>query len=448
MPDSRPSRPDTSHAGVWRLAGPIILSNISVPLVGAVDTAVMGHLDGPHFLGAIALGALVFSFLYWGFGFLRMGTTGFVARDFGRGDTRGVHDTLTRALLLSILFGILVVLLQAPLNRLAFSLLESSREVESLASEYVSIRIWSAPATLMVYALTGVMIGLHDTRSALYLQLVLNLTNVALDLLFVPVLGFGISGVAAASVIAEYGAAGFGLYLLRRLIRAYPVERARLLDPAALTVLMRANGDIFVRTLCLVFSFSYFTALGARLGESVLAANAVLMNFQNIMSHGLDGFAHAVEALGGSAYGARDRERFRVAVRRTTQWAVSTSVAAGLIYIAFGDALIALFSDLPGVRADAAAYLPWLALSPLVSVWSFQLDGIFIGTSRTAEMRNAMLASTLGYLVVMQWTMAAFGNHGLWLGLMVFMVLRAATLMAYYPRILRSMDETPGPQAR
>ncbi len=441
MPELQRPRPDTSHAGVWRLAGPIILSNISVPLVGAVDTAVMGHLDGPHFLAAIALGALVFSFLYWGFGFLRMGTTGFVARDFGRNDTRGVHDTLTRALFLSLVFGCAVVLLQRPLNQLAFSLLEAGPEVESLASQYVLIRIWSAPATLMVYALTGVLIGLHDTRSALYLQLALNLTNVALDLLFVPVLGFGIAGAAAASLIAEYAAAGFGLFLLRRLIGAYPVQRTRLLDPAALLVLMRANADIFVRTLCLVFSFAWFTAMGARLGEAVLAANAVLMNFQNLTSHGLDGFAHAAEALGGSAYGARDRDRFRLAVRRTSAWAIATSIATGLVFFVFGDALIALFSDLPGVRADAAAYLPWLAVSPLISVWSFQLDGIFIGTSRTAEMRNAMLASTLGYLVVVQWTMTAFGNHGLWLGLMVFMVLRAATLMAYYPRILRSMDE-------
>ncbi len=434
-----PSSNDVTHANVWRLAGPIILSNISVPLVGAVDTAVMGHLDGPHFLGAIALGALVFSFLYWGFGFLRMGTTGFVARDYGRNDHHGIHDTMMRALLLAVAFGLIVVLLQRPLDRLAFTLLESSVEVEALASQYVLIRIWSAPAVLTVYALTGVLIGMHDTRSALVLQLVLNFTNVALDLLFVPVLGFGIAGAAAASLIAEYAAAITGIFLLRRLIGGFPVERARLLDPAALLVLMRANADIFVRTLCLVFSFSYFTALGARLGEAVLAANAVLMNFQNIASFGLDGFAHAVEALGGSAYGARERERFRLAVVRTTQWAVGTSVLVGIVYWTFGETLIALFSDLPGVRADALAYLPWLAISPLVSVWSFQLDGIFIGTSRTAEMRNAMLVSTLGYLAVMQWTVAFLGNHGLWLGLMAFMVLRAATLMAYYPRIVRAL---------
>ncbi len=430
-----------SHRRVWRLAGPIILSNISVPLVGAVDTAVMGHLDSPGYLGAIALGALVFSFLYWGFGFLRMGTTGFVARDYGRDNLRGIHDTALRALVLSLLLGLAIIVLQRPLNTLAFHLLEAPAKIESMASQYMLIRIWSAPATLMIYALTGILIGMHDTRGALVLQLVLNGSNVVLDLLFVPVLGFGIAGVAVASLMAEIAAAAVGLALLWRLLTAYRLEPRRIFEPAGLLALMRANADIFVRTLCLVFSFSWFTAQGARLGESVLAANAVLMNFQNIASHGLDGFAHAVEALGGSAYGARSRQRFRQAVLRTSQWAVAASALLGIVYLVFGEALVGLFSDLPGVTADALTYLPWLALLPIVSVWSYQLDGIFIGTSRTAEMRNAMLVSTLLYLAVLEYTVPALGNHGLWLALVVFMVLRAVTLLAYYPRVTRVLDQ-------
>lgn len=431
-------RNPVSHGEVWRLAGPIILSNISVPMVGAVDTAVMGHLDGPHYLGAIALGAMVFSFLYWGFGFLRMGTTGFVALDHGRGDRRAIHDTLLRALLLASVLGIAIIALQLPLDRLAFALITASADTEALASEYVLIRVYSAPAVLAVYALTGVLIGMHNTRAALVLQLVLNLTNVALDLLFVPVLGFGIAGAAWASVIAEYAAAVCGLLLLRRLLLAYSLERARLLDPAALSLLLRANLNIFIRTLCLVFSFAWFTNAGARLGDAVLAANAVLINFLNVASYGLDGFAHAVEALGGSARGAGNLERFRGAVRRTTEWAFITGAAVSLAYLLFGESLVALFSDLPTVRRDALEYLPWLVAAPLVSVWSYQLDGIFIGTSRTAEMRNAMIVSTLGYLALVEVFMPVLGNHGLWLALMAFMLLRAVTLLAYFPRIVRS----------
>ncbi|KAA3631110.1 MAG: hypothetical protein DWQ08_05295 [Proteobacteria bacterium] len=202
---------------------------------------------------------------------------------------------------------------------------------------------------------------------------------------------------------------------------------------------MRAKCDIFIRTLCLVFSFAYFTALGARFGDAILAANAVLMNFQNIMAYGLDGFAHAVEALGGSAFGAGSRARFASAVVRTTAWAVGASVLTGLVFYALGEELIALFSDLPSVRHDASIYLPWLIASPLLSVLSFQLDGIFIGTGRTAEMRNAMIASLAGYVLIVQWTAPALGNHGLWLALMAFMLLRATTLLAYYPRILRQL---------
>lgn len=431
---------EITHRTVWGLAAPIMLSNISVPMVGAVDTAVMGHLDGPEYIGAVALGALVFSFLYWGFGFLRMGTTGFVARAHGRGDSREVHDTLLRAMLLGLAFGSLVVIFKVPLDRLAFGILAGSDAVESLASQYVSIRIFSAPATLCIYAMTGALIGLQDTRGALYLQLVLNLTNVALDFLFVPVLELGVTGVAMASLIAEYSAVVFGIYLLKDQLRAHPFDWSRLSDTKALGVLMRANFDIFIRTLCLVFSFSYFTALGARFGDAILAANAVLMTFVNITAYALDGFAHAVEALGGSAFGAGRVERFKNAVKRSTQWAGLTAIIAVLGYWLFGDQLIALLTNQATVQNDAAEYLPWLVVAPIISVWSFQLDGIFIGTSQTAQMRNAMLLSTIGYLLILQFTVPAFGNHGLWLGLMLFMVLRAITLGAYYPKILVSLE--------
>ena len=425
---------EVSHRKVWMLAGPIILSNVSVPLVGAVDTAVVGHLPGPESIGAVALGALIFSFLYWGFGFLRMGTTGFVAQAFGAGDQRELADILLRVLLLALLFGLAILLVGSPIIDFALYLLESSETVETLTRDYSILRIWSAPAVLSIYVFTGIFIGLHNTRAAFVLQLVLNISNVLLDLLFVLVFGWGVEGVAIASVIAEYLAMGVGLYLLRqplrKAIQAY--DPGRLFSSAAWLRLFHSNGNIFLRTLCLLFAFSYFTAQGARQGEVILAANAILMHLQSFMAYALDGFAHAVEALAGSTYGARKLELYRRAVRLTTIWAVIVSLLATAIYALFGSHIIELFTNIDTVVETALIYLPWMIVAPLVSVWGFQLDGIFIGTGHTREMRNAMIFSTVLYLLVLQVTMPWLGNHGLFLGLTFFMLIRAVSLLFYF----------------
>lgn len=437
MQASTPGALEVSHRKVWILAGPIILSNISEPLVGAVDTAVVGHLPGPEYIGAVALGALIFSFLYWGFGFLRMGTTGFIARYFGVGDWQGLSDTLLRVLILAVGLGLLTIALGWVIIDFALFLLDSSDEVEGLAADYARIRIWSAPAVLCVYAFSGIFIGMHDTRGAFVLQLVLNITNMLLDLLFVLGFGWGVEGVAVASVLAEYLAVAVGVYLLRRQIAQALAgyDRGRLLERRALLLLFTANFNIFVRTLCLLFAFSYFTALGAKQGEVILAANAILMHLQSIMAAGLDGFAHAVEAMAGSIYGAGRRRLFRRAVVFTGLWGLAVALLAGFVYYLFGGTIIAVFTGIDEVYDTALAYLPWMVISPLVSVWSFQLDGIFIGTGHTREMRNAMIVSLLAYLVFLEWALPAFGNHGLFAGLLFFMLVRAATLIFYFPRI-------------
>ncbi|MDH3762039.1 MAG: MATE family efflux transporter [Gammaproteobacteria bacterium] len=435
-----------SHRRVWLLAGPIILSNISVPLVGAVDTAVVGHLPEPQAIGAVALGALIFSFLYWGFGFLRMGTTGFIAQAYGAGDWRGLSDTLLRVLLLAIVLGLITVPIGWPLIDFALYLIDSSDAVEGLAADYAHIRIWSAPAVLCVYAFTGIFIGLHNTRAAFVLQLVLNISNMLLDLLFVLVFDWGVEGVALASLIAEYLAMLCGFYLLRvQLANALErFERRRLLERSALMLLFRANANIFVRTLCLLFAFSYFTAMGAKQGEVVLAANAILLHLQSIMAYGLDGFAHAVEALSGSAYGAGKRRLFRKAVYLTSFWGAVIALLAGLVYLLLGEPIIGLFTSIDSVSSTAMEYLPWMIVAPLISVWSFQLDGIFIGSGHAREMRNAMILSLLAYLALLQWSIPAYGNHGLFLGLMFFMLIRALSLLFYFPGIeaaIRSKGE-------
>ena len=294
---------------------------------------------------------------------------------------------------------------------------------------------------LCVYAFTGVLIGLHDTRSAFVLQLLLNITNVLLDLLFVLGFDWGVRGVAFASVLAEYLALLAGLWLLRRHIaRALAsYDRGRLFERTALVQLFSANGNIFIRTLCMLFAFSYFTAQGAKQGEVVLAANAILMHLQSMMSYGLDGFAHAVEAIAGSAYGAGRRRLFRRAVVLTSFWGLIVALLAMLAYYGFGDAIVGLFTSIETVVMVALVYLPWMVASPLISIWSFQLDGIFIGTGHTREMRNAMIVSLIGYLVFLEWSLPTLGNHGLFLGLLVFMLLRAATLLFYYPGIEAAM---------
>ena len=299
---------------------------------------------------------------------------------------------------------------------------------------------------LLVYAFTGVFIGMHNTRAAFYLQLVLNITNVALDLLFVLGLGWGIEGVALASLIAEYLAMLFGFYLLRHQIAnaVAHFDRARLLDRAALVLLFSANGNIFIRTLCLLFAFAYFTAMGARQGEVILAANAILLHLQTIMAYGLDGFAHAVEAMAGSAYGASRKRLFRRAVAYTSFWGGSVALLAGAVYWLSGETIIGWFTSIEAVAASAAVYLPWMILSPILSVWSFQLDGIFIGTGHTRAMRNAMIFSLLCYLAVLQLSIPWLGNHGLFLGLMFFMLLRALSLLFYFPGIEAAMSAATG----
>jgi len=435
-------QPLLTHRRVWALAGPIIISNISVPLVGAVDTAVVGHLPEPDSIGAVALGALIFTFLFWGFGFLRMGTTGFIARAYGANDQQALSDTLLRVLLLAVVLGAFIILLGHPLIQLALYLLDSSDSIESLAESYATIRIWSAPATLSIYVLTGIFIGLQNMRYVFVLQLVMNMINVLLDLLFVLGFDMGVEGVALATLIAEYLAALLGFWLLRKpLSKAYKnLNWTRLLERNAILALMKANGDIFVRTLCLVFSFGYFTAHSASMGDVILAANSILMHLQSILAYALDGFAHAAEALVGSAYGAGKQQQFKRAVKLTTVWGLVSALLISLIYWLFGGLILQLFTNIDAVLLSATTYLPWTIIAPVVSIWSFQLDGIFIGTGYTREMRNAMIFSMLVYLGLLVILVPALGNHGLFLSISLFMVVRALTLGYYYPRIVNAMD--------
>lgn len=450
-PENSPSTSNRSasrrltHGEVLRLAAPIILANLFTPLLGAVDTAVMGHLPDPAFIGGVAIGALVFSYVYWGFGFLRMATTGLIAQARGAANDQEIRDIAVRAAFLAVGLGAAVVLLQDPIGWVAFSILEASPNVERLADSYVSIRIWGAPATLLVYVGVGWLIGMRRMGIVLMLTAGMNGLNVGLDLLFVVGFGMGIEGVAYATLISEVSAAVAGGLVILHLHK--PLS-GRMRAAAAFTrdkvmALVKVNFDIFVRTLCLITGFAWFTAQGAAQGDTVLAANAILLNFLMFMAYGLDGFAHAAETLVGGAVGARDRPAFSHAVRLTTIWAMIVALVFTSVYLLLGPLLIAAQTSIPAVRETAALFLAWAIASPLVSVWSFQLDGIYIGATRTTEMRNGMILSLAALLASGYALQPLWGNHGLWLSLLVFFAVRGLTLLIWYPRLPRSLGPDP-----
>jgi len=432
---------DITYGRVLRLAGPIVLANLSVPLLGAVDTAMMGHMDAPHYLAGLALGSLVFSFLYWGFGFLRMGTTGFAAQAVGAQDQTALGNSLIQAVLLGLGFGVVVIVLQSLIGSFAFTFLEGSGDAIANAQAYFAIRIWSAPATLVTYCLLGWLIGIQRTRDTLYIQLILNGLNIGLDLLFVVGFGWGVEGVALGTVIAEYVALGVGLLLVRRQWRINHAhfDRADIFSPGKLSRLVAVNGDIFIRTFFLITAFALVTREGGRLGDIWLDANAILMMLQTSLAFGLDGFAMAVEGLAGAAFGAKDRRALHRAVKVSTVLALVTAGLYTILYGLGGYALINLFTDLAEVREIAYTYLPWIIASPFISVWCFQLDGIFIGAQRTRDMRNMMIIAFVIFLAVLYGGLEAWGNHAIWGSLIAFFALRGITLAARYPALLRAV---------
>ncbi|MBM3546642.1 MAG: MATE family efflux transporter [Alphaproteobacteria bacterium] len=430
-----------AHRRAFALAWPLILANVTVPLVGAVDTAVLGHLPDARYLGAAALGGVLFSLLYYSFGFLRTGTTGPVAQARGAGDFAEVKATLYRALLIASVVGVTIVALQLPIRWIAFQILKASPEIMGAAETYVAVRIWGAPAVLTNFVLLGWYLGLENARIGLLLQVVINLANLALNLFFVFGLGMTIEGVAAATAIAEWIGAALGLLIALRTIAGMTgtVDRARLFDRARVLRLIALNRDIFIRTVLVILCFSSFTAIGARFGDLTVAANAVLMTFSTFMAFALDGFAQAAETLVGRAIGAGDRTELDDCLGATFVWSAAVAMGFTLVYGTGGPFIIAMLTDLPAVRTEALRYLPWAAIMPMVAVWSFQLDGVFWGAARGPDMRNMMLISA-GCFVLAAWiAVPRLGNDGLWLAIYVFLIARAVTLGLKLPAVLRSV---------
>ncbi|WP_019408779.1 MATE family efflux transporter [Pseudomonas psychrophila] len=431
-------RDRATHRRVWALAAPMILSNISVPLVALVDSTVIGHLPHAHQLGAVAVGASLYIFLAWMMGFLRMGTTGFAAQAAGRNDGNALRQILLQGLLLALLLSLFLGAIAIPFSGVALSVMQPSTELHELTLDFFHTRLFGLPAALACYALVGWFLGAQNARAPLAILLTTNLINIVLNVWFVLGLDWGVVGSARASVIAEWSGALLGLWLTRGALRAYPGK----LVWAALRVwlnwkpLLGVNRDIFIRSLLLQSVFFAITVQGARLGDATVAANALLLNGLLLTAHALDGLAHAVEALCGHAIGARDRTALRRSMVVACGWSLLASVMFALLFVFGGHLFITMQTDIASVRETAFKYLPYLAVLPLIAVWSYLLDGLFIGATRAREMRNAMLISVVIALPV-AWALHGHGNHGLWISFLLFMVLRSVVLCLYAWRMQR-----------
>jgi len=418
-----------THGRVLKIALPIVLSNATVPILGAVDTGVVGQLGEAAPIGAVGVGAVILSTLYWAFGFLRMGTTGLAAQARGAGDVAETGALLMRGLMLAFGAGVFFILAQALVFWGAFALAPASAEVEGLARAYLEIRIWGAPATIGLYAVTGWLIAVERTRAVFLLQIWMNGLNILLDLWFVLGLGWGVEGVATATLIAEWSGLVLGLWFCRS---AFAGDQwhdwARIFDRARIKRMMQVNGDIMVRSVLLTLSFTTFLFIGADMGDVTLAANQVLIQFLEITAFALDGFAFSAEALVGGAVGARDPQRLRRAALVSSHWGIGFAALLALGFWGLGPMLIDLMTTAPEVRETGRTYLVWVALAPLISVASYMFDGIYIGATWTRDMRIAALQSVAVYVGALLVLVPALGNHGLWLALMVLNLTRAVTL--------------------
>ncbi len=414
---------------LFALAIPMILSNLSVPLVALVDSAVVGRLPHAYQLGAVAVGGSIYTMLVWTCGFLRMGSTGFAAQAAGRNDQQALRYILLQSLLLVIVLSVLCLALVLPLLPHILQWMDTSGDLQALAQQYVLIRLYGLPAALMMHVLAGWLLGLQNARAALWMLLLANSVNIVLDIYFVFGLQWEVAGAARASVIAEWSGALLGLVLAWRYVDKGPLLNfwQHLLRWASWRPLLAVNRDILIRSLALQAVFFSVTFQGARLGDNTVAANALLLNGLLLCSYALDGLAHALEALTGHALGQKNQRALQRALSLVSIYALLASTVFALLFWLFGDVFIALQTNIVSVQETASDYLIYLAFLPLITVWSYVLDGLFIGATRAREMRNSMLLAVL-VCAPIAWLLHDLGNHGLWIAFLCFMALRAVFL--------------------
>ena len=427
-----------THRRVLSIALPIVISNATVPILGAVDTGVIGQLGGAAPIGAVGIGAIILGALYWIFGFLRMGTVGLTSQALGGGDAQEVRALFFRSIGTGVLAGMAFITFQIPIFAGAFWIAPASEEVEGLARAYMSIRVWSAPAAIAIYGLSGWLIAQERTRAVLMVQLFMNVTNIILDFWFVLGLGLGVEGVAVATLIAEWGGLGLGLYLCRQVFRGLALSLwQQIVNRRRLIHMMQVNGDILIRSVLLQAGFVSFLFFGAELGDVTLAANQVLLQFVYLASYAMDGFVFAAESLVGQAMGARAVAQLRRGASVTAVWAFGSALVLAAGFWIVGPFVIDVMAKDPTVQEAARLYLPHMVAAPLLGALAWMLDGVFIGATRTQDMRNMMILSFLGYCGLVLLLLPSFGNHGLWMAMNGFFILRGVSLAFRYPALER-----------
>lgn len=423
---------------LWRLGLPMILSNITVPLLGLVDTAVIGHLDSPVYLGGVAIGVTTTSFVFMLLLFLRMSTTGFTAQAFGARDPQALARALTQPLIMALLAGVLFILLRDPISILAGRLAGGNPQVLEQAALFIHIRWLSAPAMLANMVILGWLLGVQYARAPVVLLVIGNSVNILLDLWLVLGLKWGVAGAATATALAEYVTLAVGLAMVWRVVKIRGITMTMLKQSwrGDISRLLRLNRDIMLRSLLLQLCFASLTLIGARLGPDIVAANAVLLMFITFTAYALDGFAYAVEAVSGEAYGARDSGKLLAVWHAACRQAGLVALTFALIYAVSGESIVEMLTSLDSLRQQVDRYLLWQITLPLAGVWCYLLDGLFIGATRGREMRNSMAVAALGYFLTLL-TLPWLGNHGLWLAITVFLALRGISLWFIWQKAWR-----------
>ncbi|GAB7218769.1 MATE family efflux transporter DinF [Vibrio comitans] len=429
------------HKRILALAIPMVLSNITVPLLGLVDAAVVGHLDHSWYLGGVALGSTMISMVFWLFGFLRMSTTGLSAQAKGAEDPRKLALVLLQGIFMALAFALIFLVLHRGIINLALGFSDASEQVQFYANEYFTIRAWSAPAAMVNFVLLGWLLGNQNARAPMWMVIITNVTNIALDVLFVVILDYGVAGAASASVIADYTGALVGIYFCHKAWgSAVSLSSKQILSLGidklftGLSRFVRLNRDIFLRSLCLQAVLAFMTFQGANFGDDVVAANAVLMSLVLMVSYAMDGFAYAIEAMVGKAIGAKSKKELSLSILGTFFWGLIICSGFALLFGAGGNIIVGLISDIDSVRATADEYLAWLAIMPIVSMWCYLFDGIFIGATRGKEMRNSMFVAALVFFAL-YFGFAYLENHSLWIAMLGFMAMRGATLAWVFIRL-------------
>jgi len=433
-----------NHKKIFAIALPMMLSNISVPLLGIVDTAVIGHLPESYYLAGVAVGSMVVTLLFWILVFLRMSTTGLVAQAVGANDHLQILRLLIQSIFIALLLSIIILVLQDPLSSLAFYFIEGSEEVLFYGQQYFNIRIWSAPAALINMVLLGWLLGMQNAKAPMFLLIMTNVINIVLDVLFVVSFEWGVEGVAWASLSADYISLACGLLIIRRMV--LPFYQAgdfvylfkQVIKVKALAPFLLLNRDIFIRTLCLQVTYAFMTTQGVKLGDDVVSANSVLMHFLLIISFSMDGLAYAIEALVGKNIGQRCLKKLKESIYLTLFWASIFSLIQLLLFYLFGRWIIQQITSIEAVQLEAITYLPWLVLIPITSMLGFVFDGVFIGMTRAKEMRNSMIFSLLSVYFPVWLLFESEGNHALWIAMNAFMLARGLSLLWIYKKLDRN----------